>query len=466
MNSFRTDHTQTFNFRPLRTSFTVCFSALGLATVLTGCGTGLSGSADSLGTTKAAARVSGIVHGGQQPVTGATIQLYTVGTAGLKSASTALIGSSVQTDGSGNFTISGLYNCGSATQVYIVATGGNSGSGTNGAITLAAALGPCSALSSGTFIVINEVTTIAAAYALAPFTTDFTHIGASGSNPTGLVNAFANAALLANTGVGSAGGASLPTGVTVPLAEINTLADIVAACINTTGAASAPCTTLFSATGASETFGASLAIAKNPGASAITGLYTLSVPTAPFQPTLSGSSAPNDYTIAISATGGGSLATPYGIAIDAAGNAWVANETGTAVSELSPTAERVLASPTATGLAGAQGIAVDRGGNVWVANTAGNSVVKFTLTSGAVTGTNSYTAGGVTAPAAIALDSGGNAFVANFNGNSVSGLTSAGVALGGSPFPGSGGNIIVPNAIAVSPGGTVYVTSGNGSAGV
>jgi len=457
MKSFPSHKTQ---FNSLRT-LTVSFSALGLAMVLAGCGTGLSSSAGNLGTTKAAVHVSGIVHGGQQPVSGATIQLYTVGTTGLKSASAPLIGSSVQTDSGGNFTITNLFNCGSATQVYIVSTGGDSGSGINSAITLAAALGPCSALTSGTFIVINEVTTIAAAYALAPFATDFTHIGASGSNPMGLVNAFANAALLANTSVGSAGGASLPTGVTVPLAEINTLADIVAACINTTGAASAPCTTLFSATGASETFGASLAIAKNPGASAITGLYTLSVPTAPFQPTLSSSSAPNDYTIAISATGGGSLATPYGIAIDAAGNAWVTNETGTAVSELSPTGN-ALAAPTATGLAGAQGIAVDRSGNVWVANTAGNSVVKFTLTSGTVTGTNAYTAGGVTAPAAIALDSGGNAFTANFNGNSVSGLTSAGVALGGSPFTGSSGNI-VPNAIAVSPGGTVYVTSGSGS---
>jgi streptogramin lyase len=458
MNSFQCHKTQ---FKTLRT-LAVCLPALGLTMLLAGCGTGLSGSADSTGITKAAVHVSGIVHGGQQPVIGSTIQLYSVGTAGLKSASTALIGSPVLTDSGGNFNITGAYSCASATQVYIVATGGNSGSGTNGSINLVAALGPCSSLTPGTFIVINEVTTIAAAYALAPFAADFTHVGASGSNPTGLVNAFADAALLANTSVGSAGGASLPSGVTVPLSEINTLADIVASCINTIGAASGPCTTLFTATGASETFGASLAIAKNPGASAITGLYTLSVAAAPFQPTLPGSSAPNDFTIAISATGGGSLATPYGIAIDAAGNAWVTNESGTTVTELSTTGNS-LATPTATDLAGAQGIAVDRTGNVWVANTAGNSVVKFTLTGGAVTATNSYAGGGITAPAAIALDSSGNAFVANFNGNSVSGLTSVGVALGGSPFTGSSNNITVPSGIAVSPAGTIYVTSGNGS---
>ena len=457
MYSFRFQQTQ---LRPVLT-LSIGLVALGLATLLTGCGTGAP-TADLAGTQKTI-KVSGIVHGGQQPVSQATIQLYSVGTGGLKSASNPLIGSTIQTGSDGSFNITGAYNnCTGATQVYIVATGGNAGSGTNSSIALAAALGPCSSLTSTTFIFMNEVTTIAAAYALAPFASDFAHIGATGSNPTGLVNAFASAALLANTAVGSAGGASVPAGVTVPLAEINTLADVVSACINTAGSSSNPCIALFSATGATETFGASLAIAKNPGASAVTALYSLSVPTAPFQPTLTGSSAPNDFTIAINATAGGTLATPYGIAIDASGNAWVTNETGSAVSELSASGG-LLASPTATGLAGAQGVAVDRSGNVWVANTAGNSVVKFTLTSGSVTATNSYTAGGVTAPAAIALDSGGNAFIANFNGNSVTGLNSAGSPLNGSPFTGSSNNIIVPNAIAVGPTGTIYVTSGNGS---
>lgn len=458
MCSFRNKQEQ---FRSVLT-LTACLFAMGLATLVTGCGTGASGTADVVGTPKAV-QVSGVVHGGQQAVTQATIQLYTVGTSGLKSASNGLIGSTIQTDSNGNFNITGAYNnCTGATQVYIMATGGNAGSGTNSSIALAAALGPCSSLTPSTYIVINEVTTIAAAYALAPFASDIAHIGAIGTNPTGLVNAFANAALLANTAVGSAGGASLAPGVTVPVSEINTLADIVASCINTAGASSAPCTTLFAATGATDTFGASLAIAKNPGASAVTGLYSLSVPTAPFQPTLSGGSAPNDFTIAVAATGAGTLATPYGIAIDALGNAWVTNETGSAVSELSASGS-LLASPTATGLTGAQGIAVDRSGNVWVANTAGNSVVEFTLTSGSVTGTNSYTGGGISAPSAIALDSASNAFVSNFNGNSVTGLTSAGAALSGSPFTGSSNNISVPSAIAVSPAGHVYVTSGSGS---
>jgi hypothetical protein len=455
MYSSRFQQTQ---LRPVLT-LSVSLVALGLATLLTGCGTGKSTAADLAGTQKTI-KVSGIVHGGQQPVSQSTIQLYTVGTGGLKSASTPLIGSTIQTDSNGNFNITGAYSCTTATQVYIVATGGNAGSGNNSSITLAAALGSCSSLNSGTYIVINEVTTIAAAYALAPFASDFAHIGATGSNPTGLVNAFANAALLANTGVGSAGGASVPAGVTVPVAEIDTLADIVSACINGAGSSGA-CTSLFTATGASETFGASLAIARNPGASAVTALYSLSVPTAPFQPTLTGSSAPNDFTVAVNATGGGTLATPYGIAIDASGDAWVTNETGTTVSELSASGG-LVASPTAAGLTGSQGIAVDRSGNVWVANTAGNSVIEFILTGGSVSGTNTYTVGGIAAPSAIALDSSNNVFVANFNGNSVTGLTSAGAVLSGSPFSGSG-NVSVPSAIAVGPTGHVYVTSGTGS---
>ena len=142
--------------------------------------------------------------------------------------------------------------------------------GSNSAVSLSAALGPCSSLTSSTFIMINEVTTIAAAYALAPFAADLADIGASGSNPTGLVSAFANAGLLANVAAGTAGGASLPAGVSVPVSEIDTLGDILAACINSSGPSSSSCTTLFTATGANETFGASLAIARNPGAPAIT----------------------------------------------------------------------------------------------------------------------------------------------------------------------------------------------------
>ncbi len=246
----------------------------------------------------------------------------------------------------------------------------------------------------------------------------------------------------------------------MPAAELNTLGNIIAACVNTNGAGSTQCSQLFTATGASDTFGAVLAMTRKPGNGAITGLYTLSSAIAPFQPAMT--AQPNDFSVAINYNANGAFATPYGIALDAGGNAWVTNETGTTVTELSPTGT-VLASPTATGLVGAQGVAVDRDGNVWVANTAGNSVIKYTLSGGNVTGTNVFTNGGINAPTAIALDSAGTAWITNFNGNSVTALTKTGATVSGSPFTG-GNTITVPTGIAIGLGsGAVFVTSGTGA---
>ena len=324
-----------------------------------------------------------------------------------------------------------------------------------------AALGSCDSLTPATFVVVNEVTTVAAAYALAPFAADMTHVGATGTGGTGIVSAFANAAVLANVTSGTSAGANLGTGVTVPVPEVYTLADILAACVNTTGSSSAACTQLFAATASSDTFGATLAIAKNPGASAITGLYTLATPTSPFQPTMTSASAPNDFTLAVTTTGGGTLATPFGIALDANGYAYVANESGTTVTQLNKTSPSLLQTIAATGLVGAQGVAVDRSSNLWIANTAGNTVIKVPMSAGVIGVPVSFTAG-LAGPTAVALDSAGNAFVSNLNGNSVTGLTNAGAALAGSPFTGNG-NITVPQAVAVGPSGSVYATSGTGA---
>ncbi len=463
MNNRQTNHPLTSNLPTSSLRILLAgICTLVPALLLSGCAMGGGSSAPVAGAGVSTLQVTGRVHGGQQPVVGATIQLYTVGTSGLGSASTPMLTSAVTTLADGSFTITGQYSCSTvpATQVYITATGGNPGAGTNSALTMAAALGPCSALTSSTFIWINEVTTVAATYALAPFATDILHIGATGSNPTGLLGAFSNAATLANTTNGNPGGVSLGAGVTVPANELNTLANIIAACVNTNGPGSTACTTLFSATGATETFGAALGMAKNPGAAAITALFNMPPPSPPFVPNLT--SQPSDFTVALTSTANGTLATPYGIAIDASGNAWVTNESGSTISEIAVNGNG-LGTQTATGLSGAQGVAIDRGGNVWVANTAGNSVVQFAVTLGVVSGVNSFNGNGISAPTAIALDSASNVFIANFNGNSVTELNSSGVNQNGSPFTGSSNNITVPTGIAIGlGGGAVYVTSGNG----
>jgi hypothetical protein len=429
-------------------------TAIVTSALLAGCGmkggpvTGSNGSSSI-----PLARFQGKVFGGQQPVSGATIQLYAVGTAGTASTAAPLIASSVTTNSSGQFAISGTYSCASATQVYIVATGGDAGSGVNSALSLMAALGPCSSLNSSTFINMNELTTIAAVYALSPYMTDYAHIGATGSNPSGLVNAFKTANLLVDSGLGAS--PALPTGMTLPSTRLNTLADILAACVNTTGATSSGCAPLFSATGASETIGAGLAIAKNPASANLTQLYSLAVPASPFVPMLS--AQPNDFTLALNYTGS-ELKSPYGIAIDAGGNAWVTNEAGFSVVKApSPTQSFATTSYSAGGLVAPRGISIDRTGNVWIANTGGNNVVELT-SAGVPSAGSPFGSGGISAPIAIANDSAGNAWIANFNGNSITELSGAGTASGSSPVTG-GGALSAPTSIALDASGRVAVAN-------
>src|ERR1019366_8272488 len=96
------------------------------------------------------------------------------------------------------------------------------------------------------FVAVNEVSTVAAAYAMAGFATDATHVGSSGTTlaQTGIANAFANAGNLETLGTGMALATTPAGNGTVPQAAINTLGNILAACVNSTGTGAA-CTTLF-----------------------------------------------------------------------------------------------------------------------------------------------------------------------------------------------------------------------------
>jgi hypothetical protein len=69
--------------------------------------------------------------------------------------------------------------------VYLLSTGGNPGLGgtvNNADISLMAAIGTCTTLMATPYIVINELTTVAAAVELASFMTDGTHIGTNSTN--------------------------------------------------------------------------------------------------------------------------------------------------------------------------------------------------------------------------------------------------------------------------------------------
>jgi hypothetical protein len=239
----------------------------------------------------------GMVHGGQQPVAGATIQLYAVGTTGDGSASTPLLSPATVSDANGAFNITGTYTCPSSSSlVYIVANGGNPGlaAGTNNAaLSLMAALGPCGNLTASTFIFVNEITTIAAVYPLAPFMTSSSAIGSSSTDAAALASAFTVASEFANTAIGAAPGTGVPTGTTVPVAQINTIGDIVAPCVDSAGGTAgdkSACGNLFALTtptgiaAPTNSVTALQNLANNPTMNTA-ALYALVPAAAPFQPT-------------------------------------------------------------------------------------------------------------------------------------------------------------------------------------
>jgi hypothetical protein len=266
-----------------------------------GCGTA-SGPSGVAPLTPAGRSISGSVHGGQQPVVGAQISLYAAGKTGLASAPRSMLMAPVFSNTSGGFSITSDYTCQAGDQVYLLATGGNSGSGINSAIELMAALGPCANLTPSTFINLNEVTTVASVYALAAFMTGPQNLGSDATNTQStdtLIGAMANTATMVNVATGAALQTSTGNGV-VPLTTINSLANSIAACINSTAANSATCTSLFSDTGVTgstpNTLQAALNVAHSPAANA-GAIFALAGATPPFLPTLT--TAPAAYTIAV-----------------------------------------------------------------------------------------------------------------------------------------------------------------------
>jgi hypothetical protein len=280
-------------------------ASIPLTLLLTGCGANFK-QASVLPSPNA--KRHGLVHGGEQPISGATIQLYAVGTTADASAATPLLSPAPTSAADGTFDITGTYTCPSPSSlIYMVATGGNPGlaPGTNNsAISLMAALGPCSTLSSSTFIIVNELTTVAGVYALAPFMASPSAIGSAPGDLPSLSAQFTLASQLANYSTGTAPGANLPPGTTVPVALINTLANVLSSCINSVGGTAGdntPCGNLFTLTNPgtappSNTIAATLNVANNPSLNT-QSLFNLAPPSAPFQPQLS--SAPVDFSIGL-----------------------------------------------------------------------------------------------------------------------------------------------------------------------
>jgi len=419
---------------------------------LSGCGTGVTPEQAKPAVVTAAA-LQGIVMGGQQPVAGVTLQLYQAGTTGYGSAATRL-GASVQTTSNGNFNLPS-YKCAPGSQVYLVGTGVMpTATMTNNNLALMVGLGTCGGTYLSNFIDVNELTTVAAVWALAPFMTGTANIGSSSTNTAGLADAFAAINEVVTTANGTVSGPTLPVGATLPTTEINTLGDILEQCINSGGGVEgdgSPCGNLFAlapnAAGTvypADTITAAMNIAQNPGRN-VANLNKLRSANPVFQPALDVNTPPNAWTIAITYTGGG-LNAPTSIAADATGAVWVTNSGNASVTKLSNTGAAVSSSSgfTAGGFSTPSGIAIDPSGNAWVANSGDNTVTELNSagTTGAV-----FSGNGLSTPKSIAIDGSGNVWVSDSGSNAVSVFTSSGGVLAAYTSAGTS----APVSIAITP---------------
>ena len=437
---------------------------------------------------------NGRVHGGQQPISGARVYFYAINTTGYagpgvvastSNASISLLNNKVlsqtpaggmdsngnyyaTTDVNGDFSISGDYTCQTAfPNTYILAVGGTIGTVSNSAANLMASVGNCTSSNfASTYVVVNEVSTVAAAYAMSGYMTDPTHVSTTGAllANAGVANAIQTLGNLYTQSTGIALSATPAGNGVVPQSEVNTLANILAACVNSTGPSSSFCTTLFTnaengATAPTDTATAAVNIAHNPGAN-IANLFGLQAGSPPFAPMLS--AAPNDFTVAVKYTAG-NLNNPWGIAVDGSGNVWVANRAGTSVTELS-TVGAVLSGTggfTGGGVDAPIGIAIDgtTPGNAWTANYGNNSVSELNSSGAAQSGSGGFTGGGVTSPYAIAIDGSNHVWIGN-TATVLSEFTSSGSPVSSTGY--TGGGVNNPQSIAVDATGDVW-TANNGN---
>ncbi len=469
---------------------------------ISGCGVGTV--EPGVGSEVEGAAIHGTVLGGLQPVGFATLQIYAVGTGGYGSAATPLLNRAVTTDANGNYSVTGAYTCPTPTTlVYLTATGGNPGlaPGTNNAaLAEIALLGECGNLGPSTFVTINELSTVAAVYALQPFISSIGAIGAPGSNLQGLTSGFTTANSLVNLPGHTPGNA--PAIASIPVAELNSLADAVSSCVNSNGSlvAAAPCGRLFgpatptNGTAPTDTVQALIDIARNPGHNAAAIFNTIASNPA-YAPGLT--VAPADWSIAINyaapsfsspvdlavdgngmvwvlaATGGPGSTTVStltlaglqgsyvqtamnysNMALDPIGNAWLTNTNRSSLMEINSSG--VLSGPfTGGGMVGPGPIAFDPAGDIWVVNNSA-TVSELNPIGAAVFGSG-FATGGANGPVAIAIDSRGQVWTSDSSGNTVSKLTNQGVQVSGSPY--TNGGLASPFSIAIDSSNDAFVVN-------
>ncbi len=243
-----------------RIPFVLCTMAgSALALALAGCSSSLSNIQSPVVAPAArAGQITGVVHGGQSPIVGATVQLWVAGTSSGYGSGATKVGTSAPTDSNGIFNLNigagTVSQCTAGQFNYITSTGGDAGAGNNSYAALMLALPqPCSSTTGGLSVVVNEVTTAASVWALQQFMTinpggsPAWQIGAPSTNLIGLQNAFLQVAQLVSISTGTSSTSTVTNTVTYPgpatttytttvapdSARLYMIADILSACVNT-----------------------------------------------------------------------------------------------------------------------------------------------------------------------------------------------------------------------------------------
>ena len=367
---------------------------LPLAAVLSGCGVGTLAPFTSPAATPQALR--GKAHGGQQPVAGAQIALYTFGATGYGSAGSLL--ATATTDQNGQFSIDpASMNCPSPdAPLYILSVGGNPGNPggqVNSAISLGAALGTC-ANATQAYVTINEISTAMLAYTFSQFfsnanaddvTSD--HFGAPSDEGQVITNG--NSGTI-NTLINTTEGMPLPNSPTMTFEsnKLINIGNILGACVNSAGPTSPACAALFSNTSyngiaPANTLEAAVGLALQPtqnvaqifavtpqgNASAFPGGLT----TAPADWTLSASYTAPTFGLGVNPR------TVTTLDVDATGRVWFPSNRSTqggGVGYFDPSTGTF--SQLFTGnVAHPQQVAIDRNNTAWVADSGSPNIAGF-----------------------------------------------------------------------------------------
>ena len=377
-----------------------------------------------------------------QAIGSATVVIYQV------QGGVSTVVTQTTSDGAGNFSVKIPSNSANTTSnpilYYAVASKSPS-------VQLMASLGsgPISAVR------INELTTVASAYAFAQFfASDYSIAGSA--VPLSIAAGMAENLVSALSGTASSVIQTSPNGYeTNTWSALGTLANVLASC--TQGISNA-CTNLFALTASSTgltpttTLQAMVNIALNPTAN-VTGIYNLGSVITSYSPALTGSQGPSStaplqkldaWTMAVKVNNSGSASCPFGgpanVAFDVNGYAWINNNVvqGTPNSAnclivLKPNgqpATGVSNTPTSpiTGggiLGSGFGVAIDKLGFIWSGSFGwGNAVptsgivAKLSSLGVPISSASGYTSG-LLRVQGVAVDQSNNIWMASYGNNAV-----------------------------------------------